>query len=183
MADFAVGWDSFCGIVGAAAGSLIGLQFVVLTLIANRPPARNVANVAGAAFSTPTIVHFSASLLICALMRAPWPSLAYPAASWGLLGVGGLVYTGLNAWRMLNQTAYRLVFEDWAFHSAAPAASYALLAAAAPLPFAHLTIAQFAVAAAALMLLFIGIHNAWDAISYHVFQTLSASRPQPGDET
>jgi hypothetical protein len=29
--------------------------------------------------------------------------------------------------------------------------------------------ALFDVAAAALLLLFIGIHNAWDAVSYHVF--------------
>jgi hypothetical protein len=30
-------WDSFYVIVGSAAGALIGLQFVVLTLIAERP--------------------------------------------------------------------------------------------------------------------------------------------------
>jgi hypothetical protein len=29
--------------------------------------------------------------------------------------------------------------------------------------------ALFGVAAASLLLLFIGIHNAWDAVSYHVF--------------
>jgi hypothetical protein len=29
--------------------------------------------------------------------------------------------------------------------------------------------ALFAVGAAALLLLFIGIHNAWDAVFYHVF--------------
>ncbi len=27
----------------------------------------------------------------------------------------------------------------------------------------------FAIAAAALLLLLVGIHNAWDAVSYHVF--------------
>lgn len=30
-------WDSFYVIVGSAAGALIGLQFVVMTLIANEP--------------------------------------------------------------------------------------------------------------------------------------------------
>ena len=33
-------WDSFYVIVGAAAGALIGLQFVVMTLIAENPPKR-----------------------------------------------------------------------------------------------------------------------------------------------
>ncbi len=31
-------WDNFYVIVGSAAGALIGLQFVVLTLIADKPP-------------------------------------------------------------------------------------------------------------------------------------------------
>jgi hypothetical protein len=33
----------------------------------------------------------------------------------------------------------------------------------------HARLALFLVAAAALLLLFIGIHNAWDAVTYHVF--------------
>ena len=33
-------WESFYVIVGAAAGALIGLQFVVMTLLAERPTAR-----------------------------------------------------------------------------------------------------------------------------------------------
>jgi hypothetical protein len=34
------GWGNFYVIVGSAAGALIGLQFVVMTLIADRPPQR-----------------------------------------------------------------------------------------------------------------------------------------------
>ena len=179
MTDFAAGWDSFYVIVGAAAGALIGLQFVVMTLIAQSPP-RGAAP-AAAAFATPTIVHFSASLLLCALMRAPWPALAYPAAIWGLIGAGGVVYTALIGWRMASQTVYRPVLEDWALRLAAPIVAYALLAAAAPLAFGHMTIAEFAVAASALMLLFIGIHNAWDSIAFHVFHTLAGSRRERQD--
>ena len=67
-------WDSFYVIVGSAAGALIGLQFVVMTLIAERPRVR--AAEAGAAFATPTIVHFSAVLLLAALLRAPWPAIS-----------------------------------------------------------------------------------------------------------
>ena len=64
-------WNSFYVIVGPAAGALIGLQFVVLTLIAGTPPLR--APEAGAAFATPTIVYFSTDLLVSALQRVPWP--------------------------------------------------------------------------------------------------------------
>jgi hypothetical protein len=173
MAEFAAGWDSFYVIVGAAAGALIGLQFVVVTLIAEKPP-KDAAN-ASAAFATPTIVHFSVSLLLCALMRIPWPSLVYPVASWGITGAGGLIYAGVIAWRMRKQAAYRPGLEDWLFHLALPAISYALLVSGALTAQEHMTAALFTVAASALMLLFIGIHNAWDAVSYHVFVNTSGS--------
>ena len=73
-------WDSFYVIVGSAAGTLIGLQFVVITLIAERPPLR--ATEAGAAFATPTIVYFSTTLLLSALQRVPWPSVSLAAGLW-----------------------------------------------------------------------------------------------------
>ena len=53
-------WNSFYVIVGSSAGALIGLQFVVLTLIAERPALR--AAEAGAAFATPSVVHFGVVL-------------------------------------------------------------------------------------------------------------------------
>ena len=74
-------WDSFYLIVGSAAGALIGLQFVVMTLIAGQPRTRPVAEV-GAAFATPTVIHFGAALLISAGIRAPWPDVACAAIFW-----------------------------------------------------------------------------------------------------
>ncbi len=50
------GWENFYVIVGSSAGALIGLQFVVITLIADFPVVRD-AERAGSAFATPTIVH------------------------------------------------------------------------------------------------------------------------------
>ena len=73
-------WESFYVIVGAAAGALIGVQFVVMTLIAESPPAR--VEEAGPAFATPTIVHFSAALLLCAIVRIPWESIKPVAVLW-----------------------------------------------------------------------------------------------------
>jgi hypothetical protein len=95
-------WDSFYVIVGSAAGALIGLQFVVMSLIVGRPliPAAE----AGAAFATPTIVHFGAALLLSALLRAPWPTITPAAALWGLIGLSGAAYTVIVARRMRLQT-------------------------------------------------------------------------------
>ncbi len=165
MSEFAE-WDSFYVIVGSAAGALIGLQFVVLTLIAERPPLR--AADAGAAFATPTIVHFGTALLLSAVLRAPWQAVVPVAALWGFVGFSGAVYTGIVARRMRVQTAYRPVREDWLFHFVLPLASYAVLVLSAFAAPSHTREALFGVGTAALLLLFIGIHNAWDGIAYHV---------------
>ncbi len=44
-----------------------------------------------------------------------------------------------------------------------------VLAISAYAAHSHARPALFLVGAAALLLLFIGIHNAWDAVTYHVF--------------
>src|SRR4051794_3457873 len=162
------GWQNFYVIVGSSAGALIGLQFVVMTLIANLPVTRSDAQ-AGDAFSTPSVVHFAVVLLLSAVGTAPWSGVAAVAVLWGLLGLGGAVYVVLVAWRLRSQTAYRPVFEDRLFHVLLPFAAYAMLAASACAAYSHPRPAPFLVGAAALLLLFVGIHNAWDIVTYHVF--------------
>ena len=166
MPEF-VEWESFYVIVGAAAGTLIGLQFVVLTLIAERPPIRGAAD-ASAAFVTPTIIHFATTLLLSALVRVPWQAIFPAAVLWGLPGLGGLAYIVIVARRMRLQAAYKPHFEDWLFHVLLPIAAYAILIVSAIDAPSHTRQALFGVGASAL-LLFIGIHNAWDSVAYHVF--------------
>jgi hypothetical protein len=162
------GWANFYVIVGSSAGALIGLQFVVLTLIAGRPVARGEAQ-AGAAFSTPSVVHFGVVLLLSAVVSAPWYGIGAVAVLWGLMGLNGVVYVAVVARRMRAQTAYRPVFEDWLFHVLLPLAAYAMLAGSAFVARSHARTALFIVGAAALLLLFIGIHNAWDTVMHLVF--------------
>ena len=78
------GWENFYVIVGSSAGALIGLQFVVITLIAEIPIVRDVER-ASSAFATPTIVHFGAVLLLAAILSAPWHGIAPAAVLWGLM--------------------------------------------------------------------------------------------------
>ena len=159
-------WESFYVIVGSSAGALIGLQFVVMTLIAERPVPPTEA--LGKALATPTIVHCGAVLLISSLLSAPWRGLGV-ATVWGLLGFSGAIYVGIVARRMRAQTEYKPEFEDWLFHVLLPLLAYAILAASAFVAHSDLDEALFGVAAGALLLLLDGIHNAWDSIAYHVF--------------
>ena len=169
-------WESFYVIVGAAAGALIGVQFVVMTLIAENPPPR--VHEAGPAFATPTIVHFSAALLLSSLVRIPWEGIAAIAALWGFVGLSGVVYSLVVARRMRRQTSYPPDLEDWVFFCLVPLVGYALLVICALIAVSHAHEALLGVAAAALLLLFIGIHNAWDTVTYIAVHI----RPQPREE-
>ncbi|HEX4269757.1 MAG TPA: hypothetical protein VHZ32_00150 [Rhizomicrobium sp.] len=160
-------WDNFYVILGSAAGALIGLQFVVMTLIAERPTA--TSGDAARAFATPTIVHFSCCLLIAALICVPWPDMTTGACVGGAVGVCGLLYMTVILMRMLRQSAYRPDWEDWTFHIVLPFLAYSLLALSSLEAVSHARQALFGVGVTTLLLLFIGIHNAWDAVAYQVF--------------
>jgi hypothetical protein len=161
-------WQNFYVIVGSSAGALIGLQFVVLSLIDDRPTAR-VDTETGGAFATPTVIHFGTVLVLAGILSAPWQGIATPTVLCGLVGLSGVVYTVLIIRRMRLQTAYQPQFEDWLFHVLLPFASHVTLAVSAYAARSHVYEALFGVGAAALLLLFVGIHNAWDAVTYHVF--------------
>lgn len=169
------GWENFYVIVGSSAGALIGLQFVVITLIANMPHAAN-AGQGSDAFATPTVVHFGAVLLLSAIISAPWHSVHGPAVLWGLVGVAGGVYEIIVVSRMRLQTIYQPQLEDWVFHALFPVVAYCALAASAFVIRSHPHAAMLIAGAAALLLLFTGIHNAWDAVTYHVFVARQAHR-------
>ena len=70
------------------------------------------------------------------------------------------------------------------FHFAAPLAAYATLAASAFAVVSYSGEALFGIGAATLLLLFIGIHNAWDNVAYHVFVNMrKAQGASRQDET
>jgi hypothetical protein len=170
------GWENFYVIVGSSAGALIGLQFVVITLIAEMPV--RGAEQASGAFSTPSVVHFGIVLLLSAILSAPWKGIAVPAYLCGMVGVCGVIYALIVARRMRTQNAYKPVFEDWLFHCLLPIAAYAMLAVSAYMAFFDAPSALFLVGAASLLLLFVGIHNAWDAVTYHVFVRRQEKKPE-----
>ena len=84
------------------------------------------------------------------------------------MGLGGIVYAVVVARRMRVQSIYQPVFEDWLFHVLLPFASYAMLAGSACIAQSSARPALFVVGAATLLLLYVGIHNAWDSVTYHV---------------
>jgi hypothetical protein len=157
-------WESFYVISGAAAAALTGLMFVVITLITRVQVRRSSGTIA--AFGTPTVVHFGIALLVAALLSAPWQALWNAGLLLGLTGLGGVTYVVIVVRRARRQTDYQPVLEDWLFHTVFPLVSYTALVVAALLLPGHPVPALFGIAAATLLLLFIGIHNAWDTVTY-----------------
>ena len=62
------------------------------------------------------------------------------------------------------------MFEDWLWHAVLPLASYLTILGAAMALRGRAHEALFGVAAASVLLLFIGIHNAWDTVTYIALQ-------------
>lgn len=163
-------WGPFYVITGSAAAALTGLQFVVMALVAETR-SRSSSSTIGA-FSTPTIVHFCAVLLMSATLSAPWRMLSSVAYLLGACGIAGVVYASLVTQRAKRQVGYQPVVEDWVWHAALPFVAYAMLLVSALVLLRNETAAMFAIGTAVLLLLFIGIHNAWDTVTYIVVEKL-----------
>ena len=158
-------WESYYVIVGTSAAALTGLQFVVLTLITEAGLMRGTEDTL-AAFGSPNVVHFCAALLVSALLSAPWPGLGAPAVALGLTGAFGLAYSVAVLGRARRQRDYKPVLEDWTWHAALPMLAYAaLVSAGIQLRSAPELALQFA-GGSTLLLVFIGIHNSWDTVTY-----------------
>jgi hypothetical protein len=170
-------WATFYEIVGSASGALAGLMFVVIALVAD---ARGATEAQLDAFGTPTVIHFGAALLLSALSAAPWPGLTSYMAALALYGATGCGYMILVVLRTRRLTEYAAVFEDWLFHALLPMVSYsAVLIAAVGLRRAT-TLSLFTIGGAALLLLFAGIHNAWDTVTYILVSRWQARHRSPG---
>ena len=103
-------WQNFYVVVGSAAGALTGVQFVVITLIAQMRATSTMREIR--AFGTPTVMHFCTALLLSALMTAPWPSLQSFGVCIAVFGALGVLYCSTIVWHARKST-YEPDLEDW----------------------------------------------------------------------
>jgi hypothetical protein len=180
-------WESFYVIVGSSGAALVGLQFVVLTLVAERRPKTSTGTIR--AFGTPTVVHFAGATLIAAVMSAPWPTLKSTSLAIAICGLIGLGYAAVVIFHARRQKEYEPVGEDWLWYVILPCVIYATLTIAALLIHSSSQIALFLIGASALGLLLLGIRNAWDTVTYIVVggdasaTTSEETQPTTSEET
>jgi hypothetical protein len=159
-------WESFYVVVGSSAAALTGLQFVVIALVAESTLSTSGRQIA--AFGTPVVVHFGSTLLISAILSAPWTSLAPVGLGMSVLGVTGILYGVAVIRRARAQQEYSPVASDWIWHTVLPNFAYAAVLLASVALHKSEEVALFVIGGSALLLLFIGIHNSWDTITYIV---------------
>lgn len=157
-------WESFYVIVGSSGAALVGLQFVVITLIAERQ--RVTSQGALRAFGTPTVVHFAGALLISAVMSAPWPTLQDLSIAVTVCALAGFAYAAAVIRHALRQKEYRPEAEDWIWYVSVPFLVYLALTIASFLLRRRELQALFVIGGSALALVLLGIRNAWDTVTY-----------------
>jgi len=170
-------WENFYVMVGTAAATLTGLMFVVITLIAQIQARRQIPSSRShiTVFTASNVVHFGAVLLSAGILSAPWPALWPAGLLLGLAGLAGVTFMLIVLWLARRRLSYQPVSFDWLWYTVLPLVSYAsLLVAAIVLPSQPVP-ALFVIAAVTMLLLFIGIRNAWDVVTYTAFER---SEPQ-----
>jgi hypothetical protein len=170
-------WRDFYVLVGTASATLVGLMFVAVsigTAIFNEDH-----SAAMAAFITPTVMHFAATLFACLLVTIPTQSWRTLGALLGAGAVAGSIYCGRLAVQVIISHRFKVDRIDRLFYVLLPLVGYLLGLIAAVLLVMHAAASANLIAAAVLTLLFAAIRNAWDMMVWIVIKTPSGGMPTP----
>lgn len=151
-------WTNFYVITSAAAATLLGLLFVVITLAADR---RRTNTPRIRAYLTPAVIYLSSVLFMSALLTVPNQTRLTAVICICLEGVAGLGYSPSLALRRGAQGAFYEARSDLFPYVVFPFIAYALMVAGGLLLSSGPQIGLDLVAAAMLVLLGIGIRNSW----------------------
>ena len=172
------GWSTFFATMCTSDAALVGLMFVVITLVSGME--RTQPNPDGlSTYSTPTVMHFCAALFISAVLIAPWRSLTGADVTIGLTALFGLVYAlrvMLMARRSTASTEYVPDLEDWAWYTILPFIAYCAIFSGAIALYRSAAPAFYVIAGGVLLLTFIGIRNAWDVVTYLAVRNKPSSK-------
>jgi hypothetical protein len=156
-------WANFCVIISAAAATLLGLLFVVITLAAERGR-KYTAKIRIhliRIYLTPAVIYFSSVLLMSALLTVPSQTQFTAVICICLEGITGLVYSGSLAIRRGVGSAFYEQRSDLFPYVVFPFAAYALMVGGGLLLLRRPEIGLDLVAAGMLVLLGIAIRNSW----------------------
>jgi hypothetical protein len=172
-------WETFYVITGSSGAALTGLMFVVIALAAERVPISTASGptLEFSAFATPTLIHFGAVLLVASLMSIPHQTRLSVGITLAISGVLGMIYSTVSIRRMRRSVRYEPVAEDWLWYAVLPFIAYVALIVASGLLLVTVEFALDIVGGVVILLLFTGIHNAWDVALYTATYNAAAAAP------
>ncbi|MBV8489270.1 MAG: hypothetical protein JO199_01980 [Candidatus Eremiobacteraeota bacterium] len=159
-------WSAFFTVTGSAGAALTGLTFVAITLIKDDTMAERRSPDGIATFTTPIVVYFGAAFLIATIALVPWRATIAPALLLGAGALAGLVYGAVLFLHAVRLENYRPDAEDWTWHSVLPIVAYVAVLASAIALGPSPANALFPLAGASVLFVVIGIHNAWDIVTW-----------------
>jgi hypothetical protein len=167
-------WHDFYLVVGTGAAALTGLLFVIVTL-GPHVVASHTRN--ARAFVSPIATHFTTVLIGSSLMLVPELPMPALGSLLGIGGLGGLIYT---VWTGVHQRwrESELPFLDWVWFVALPVVCYALILASGVAIGMNLVIGLYGIAATMLLMIVVGIRNAWDVVLW----VAQKARPEPAEK-
>jgi hypothetical protein len=154
-------WHDFFVVLGAAAGTLIGAMFVVVSIAGGLVKESELTS---RIFVTPTIVHLAVVLLGCAMVLVPTltpKELGYLALAGGIVF---LAYAGRNVFHIARRRAVE--WSDHLWYGICPLIAYLLIVVGAILMLEAMPGAVETIALALALLIMAGIRNAWDLILF-----------------
>jgi hypothetical protein len=160
-------WHDFYVLIGTAGLTLTGLLFVVVSLAPRVVAAQHTSGVR--AFASPNAVYFTTTLVVSAVALLP----GLPARVMGaFLCFGSIASLGYLAHAKIHQqwrqNEYPLL--DWFWYVGLPVAAYMLLLASGIGLFLQATLSMHGMGVALILLLVIGIRNAWDIVIWAIQQ-------------
>jgi len=154
-------WRDFYVTIGTASGAIVGASFIVATLAFNLK--ERTMGLRG--FITPTAVHLGSVLVGSAILTVPTLTSLSLALLLGTGGICGTIYGVAVATRIWHM---RLGLDDRLCYVVLPILAYAAMAAAAVIESWAVTPALDTLAASLVVILIIGMRNAWDMATFMI---------------
>lgn len=165
-------WDVYYTITGSSAAALTGLLFVVSTLVAGQERERETVSRGVENYTSPIVLHFCIALLLSGICAAPWPGIVPPSILVVLGGAFGLFYAARLLVRLSAPSAYLPDADDRFWYAMAPVIVYAAVISAGYFIATGAQWAFFLLAGAVLALIFLGIRNAWDTVTFITIESV-----------
>lgn len=152
-------WGNFYVVTSAAAATLVGLLFVVITLAAERRPASEVKWIR--VYLTPTVTYFTSVLLLAGALTFPTQSRLSVTVCCCVEGIAGVVYA---LWLLRGKplgARFRERGDSW-YYSLLPAAAFGVLVGGGATLYVSDTSAGLTlVAVSMLALVTLALRNSW----------------------